>query len=360
MSVTTVLALALLTHGASDAPAPVRDGTNAAVAKGLKWLAEQQKADGHWSGQNDLYPTFVTGYAGAALLMEGSTLKQGTYAPNLRKALAWMERNAQPSGSLGGKHQTEPDWQLHGHASALTFLVCVYDVDDDEARRERVAKLIQKAIAFATEAQTESGGWHYTNTDKRYDDSYATTAVLHALFAARKSGFEVPKSTTERAVRYLVKATNRTGEVRYCVLTSEGAGAPAPDPTLAAAAAIGLMLSEDPRPDALPRWVKSARADASPVMQNLATNPVALSQQYYMGRVAFGLGENGHRRIDPTASAGELGTWSAYKRAAFKTLVEAQDNDGSWADVFFGRARMTAVVLIVLQLDNGYLPAFSR
>ena len=77
MSVTTVLALAILTTSASEAPAPARDGTKSAVAKGLKWLAEQQKADGHWSGQNDSYPTFVTGCAGAALLMEGSTLKQG-------------------------------------------------------------------------------------------------------------------------------------------------------------------------------------------------------------------------------------------------------------------------------------------
>ena len=64
--------------------------------------------------------------------------------------------------------------------------------------------------------------------------------------------------------------------------------------------------------------------------------------------------------IDPVAKASELTTWSGYKRTAFKPLRDAQEKDGGWQQLFFGRAHATASALIVLQLDNGYLPAFSR
>src|SRR5258708_7385116 len=121
MSITAVLALALFASAAAKAPAPPE---TSAVAKGLKRLADQQQAEGNWVGANDTYPTFVTNYAGVALLMEGSTLKSGTYAPNLRKALAWVEANAAASGQLGGKHPSEISFELNGHASAILFLVC--------------------------------------------------------------------------------------------------------------------------------------------------------------------------------------------------------------------------------------------
>ena len=192
-----------------------------AVAKGLKWLAKQQRADGSWSDTNNVYPTYMTANAAAALLMEGSTLTRGTYAPNLRKALAWVEKTAAADGRICGTGGAENAWDVSGHADALVFLVCIYDVDDDEPRRERVAKLIDRAIAFLVDCQGDSGGWGFASGDKSNAKSWATIAALQGLFAARKAGFTVPKRTIERAVGYLVEATSNNGGVRFNVASAD-------------------------------------------------------------------------------------------------------------------------------------------
>ena len=52
--------------------------------------------------------------------------------------------------------------------------------------------------------------------------------------------------------------------------------------------------------------------------------------------------------------------WSAQRAAIHKALKDTQSKNGSWVDQNFGPAHTTALALIVLQLDNDYLPAFSR
>jgi hypothetical protein len=358
MTIVTTLALALFISAVPAAPAP--GALTSAVERGLSWLAKQQREDGSWVGISDGYATYMTGHAGVALLMEGSTLKQGTYAPNLRRALAWVEANAATGGRLGGTHPTESTWDLVGHAAALQFLVCVHDVDDDEPRRERVAALIDRAITFLGESQADSGGWYYVCGQKDNDASYPTTAALQALCAARKSGFAVPRSLTDRGWRYLARATSRTGGVRQSVETFEAAGSESDRTATPGAAAAGLMTSDGPRPEELARWVKRARTGTAPQMQNFATDAIAMFEQYFTARSAFCLGEAGHRRLDPHVPEAELVRWSTYKGAAFKALVDAQGKDGDWPETFFGAVHSSALALIVLQLDNDHLPAFSR
>src|SRR5581483_8103931 len=83
------------------APAARPDGDpNRVVNRGLVWLAKQQAEDGSWAGGGGIYPATTTALAGVALLMEGSTTTQGEYAPHLRKAVGWYEKNAQPNGLL--------------------------------------------------------------------------------------------------------------------------------------------------------------------------------------------------------------------------------------------------------------------
>lgn len=356
MTITTVFALALFIS-APTSPAP-RD-VKTAVATGLACLAKLQKPDGSWSDPNVMYPTYVTANAGVALLMEGSTLVHGTYAPNLRQALAWMEKNAAAGGRIGGAGRGEPAWDVGGHSDALIFLICVHEVDDDEPRRERVAKLLDRAITFLVHCQADGGGWGYASTQKSDDKSYPTIAALQALFAAQKAGFTVPKRTIERGVGYLVTATSRNGGVRFSAGAVENAGGDS-DGVATASAAAGLMMSDGARPAALAEWVKHAREISLLPRNDLFTNSNAMAQYYSMARVAYCLGEAGHSRLAPTAADAELVKWSAYKKATFKALTGAQGADGSWPDPYLGPAHSTAHVLIVLQLDNGYLPAFSR
>jgi hypothetical protein len=231
--------------------------------------------------------------------------------------------------------------------------------------RARLAKRIDRAIAFAAGAQSERGGWAWHPSQKDIDASYPTDLMLQALRAAHKAGFDAAKRPAERAAACLVRATGRSGRVAYTLpladsdnQVNDGADARAVEDT--ASAAVHLMLSERPRPDALARWVRASKAAAQPVPKVRITDPGPLYQQAFLGRLAYALGEDGHRRIDPAARPGELLKWSAYKAATFRPLIAAQDGDGGWPFAYFARTSNTAFFLIVLQLDNEYLPAFSR
>src|SRR5262249_33841080 len=149
----TSVALALALAFPAAQPEQATPDVNVCVQKGLKWLAGQQKEEGGWAGINRVPRTHFTAAAGLALLMEGSTPKEGAYAPHLRKAIEWMENNAQPSGQLGGRNGFDSN-TMNDHALALLFLACAYDVDDDEERRARVGKLLEKAVDFACERQS--------------------------------------------------------------------------------------------------------------------------------------------------------------------------------------------------------------
>jgi prenyltransferase beta subunit len=355
-----ILTLALLapTQPADQFPPDVRD----TVHSGLKWLAEQQKDDGSWTGVNNASPTTFTATAGLAFLMEGSTPKAGKYAPQLRRAITWMEKNAQKSGCIGGRHPAEVGQYLPSHANALLFLVCVADVDDDTDRVKRVRAIVENAIAFVAEGQTSRGGWGLVRVqDSENDNGIQTTAVLQALFAARKAGFDVPKAVTEKAVQYLTKATNREGGIIYSIYGGVMPQGRDGQPQITAAAAAGLLMFDGVRPDVLPRWIRNANTESLRLMVGVRnTGSFGLFQQYQMARACFALGESGHAKMEPDLREKDLVKWSAYRARLFKEIKTAQRKDGSWADIYVGPVYSTSLALIILQLDNDYLPAFSR
>jgi hypothetical protein len=356
------LALALLAPTASPPEQPAPDVTDS-VRAGLKWLAAQQREDGSWIGMNNTAPTTTTAFAGLAFLMEGSTPKTGTYAPQLRKAVAWLEPKAGANGMLASNDPTEVYQYVLSHAAALLFLASVSDVDDDPDRAKRVSRLIEKAVAFAVSCQTSRGGWGYISArdGNDFDDAPSTTTVLQALFAARRAGFDVPKSATDKAVRYLAKCTAPNGGITYSLAVGDQLVNNNTQPLQTAGAAAALLTVDSPRPEALAKWIGSASAGAASQMRSLRNaGSYGLLLQCHMARAAYALGESGHARLDPDVRDTALVKWSAHRASVFKAVKDVQGKDGSWADPYVGPAYSTALALVILQLDNGYLPAFSR
>lgn len=360
----TILALALLTPAAP--PAPAAPDVKDTVRNGLKWLAEKQKADGTWESLNDIMPTTTTATAGLALLMEGSTPSSGKYAPNIRKTVDWAVKNSADNGLLASKGMNEMYQYISSHSQALVFLACAYDVDDDTERRKKVAKVLEQAVAYLAAAQTTRGGWGFTAAGDPngggYDDSSSTATVLHALLAARKAGIDVPKALTDKGFAYLGRATNMQGGIIYSLTGNVVPRGNDGQPGISAMAAASA-LALDSRPGQFAGWVTNAGSAVTQqyfVSLKQGGGVYSLTQLLHVSRVAFALGDTGHRKLDPDARDAALLRWSDQRAKLFKTLKEMQGKDGSWNEVSFGPAYFSAQALVILQLDNDFLPAFSR
>src|SRR5437899_2374527 len=71
------------------------------IKKGLTWVQRNQFKDGHWEGVNGQYSVSMTALGGMALLCEGSTLREGKYRDNIRRAVNWLMDRVQSNGLIG-------------------------------------------------------------------------------------------------------------------------------------------------------------------------------------------------------------------------------------------------------------------
>ena len=71
------------------------------VKKGLAWMAKSQFKDGHWEGVNGSYAVSMTALGGMSMLCEGSTIREGKYRDNIRRAANWLMDRVQPNGLIG-------------------------------------------------------------------------------------------------------------------------------------------------------------------------------------------------------------------------------------------------------------------
>ena len=83
--------------GAEEIPKEYRP----TIEKALKWLVKQQQPDGRFEGTRGNYPVSMTSLAGMALLMEGSTLREGKYRNHIRRAADFVMRQAKSNGLIG-------------------------------------------------------------------------------------------------------------------------------------------------------------------------------------------------------------------------------------------------------------------
>jgi hypothetical protein len=351
------LFVAILTTPAAPPENPdVRDS----VKKGLKWLAEQQNNNGSWTANGDTFPTAMTGFAGIALLMEGSTPKHGQFSEHLRAAIGWYETNARENGLLvPASSMSEQGRYVLSHGCGMLFLACAYDADDDEPRRKRTAKLLTAGVRFIARAQTTRGGWGYVaaSDGNDFDEANATILTIQALFAIQKAGIQVPTRVIDNAKKYILASTNKEGGIVYSLV--DGTTATPGRPVVTAGAAACALMVEGQRPEPLARWIAFSN-------KNLKTIPLrrgdssSLYHHYYMARAVNALGDTCHRTIDPQAKDADILKWSSFRAQLFPVLRGLQEPNGSWADTYVGPVYTTSMALTILQLDNNYLPAFSK
>ena len=197
--------------------------TEAAVAKGLRWLAQHQHPDGRWSIHNPYYPKGMKRYpvAGSVrndvaatslgllpFLGAGKTNKVGNYTKEVGNGLRWLLAQQKPNGDLRGANDHSA---FYSHGLATIVLCEAYSLTRDP----KVGLAAQRAIDFIAQTQHSGGGWRY-NIGQEGDTSVVGWQLM-AMHSAKAAGLNVPKTTLLRAQHFLdtVQAGAHGGLYKY-------------------------------------------------------------------------------------------------------------------------------------------------
>jgi hypothetical protein len=353
-------ALVVSTAYADDIPAKYRE----VVAKGLDYLAKTQNGDGSWAANGGQYPTTMTALAGQALLMEGSTIREGKYAKQIRKAVDWlMERSQRDTGMVGNpRNPSEAERYMYGHGFGLLFLASVYGEEEDADRRKKLHELLTRAVEFTGKAQTHRGGWGYVTAadGQGFDEGSVTITQVQALRAAKNAGIVVPKVIVDKAHEYLKNCTTERGGVIYSLAHGGRAAVGGERPPLTAAAVACLFNSGEYNSELAKKWLKYCQSSIPIDKTGRDSFGHWEYTHYYYAQAIFTLGDEGYARLFPESKPVERLTWSKYREVVFDYLASRQNSDGSWTLGYIGPVFTTACHLTILQLDNGTLPIYQR
>lgn len=334
---------AALTVARADAPSAVlpehiNAETQRAIERGLQYLAESQNANGSWfnAGNMGSYPTAMTSLAGLALLANGSTPREGRFAPNLKRAVHYLLAQGQ-AGETGLISSHLEGRSMHGHGFAMLFLAECLGETADMQTEERLRRVLDKAVQLTAKAQSPAGGWIYT-PDGGGDEGSVTVTQIQGLRACRNAGIKVPRSTIERAVKYLELCQNPDGGISYSLAQRGGSR-----PPISAAAVATLYASG--RYDS-PMTAKCLDYAVRTVTPN--------------GRETYGHWFYAHLYMAQAMYQVHDKRWDSYFVALRDRLLGTQNADGSWNGDGVGPVYGTAIACIALQLPYDYVPIFQR
>ena len=205
--------------------------TEAAVARGLTWIARHQNRDGSWSihrfhrggecrgrcrgGGSIRSDAGGTALALMAMLGAGQTHRTGIYGDRVAHGLQYLLSIQQPDGDLRG--DSDHMAGMYVQAQAALVLCDAFKLTGDEALRQPA----QKAIDFICIAQHPAGGWRYVPFEA--GDTSVIGWQLMALHSARAAFLEVPPEVLDRAAGYLDAAQTTRDGSRYAYRPRERA-----------------------------------------------------------------------------------------------------------------------------------------
>ena len=339
---------------AEDLPPKYR----AVVDRGLKWLVKQQNRDGHWEAAGSNFASAMTAMGGTVLLMEGSTIRDGKYSENIRKAADWLMERVQRNGLIGDPNAANQGLgYMYGHGFSILFLSQIYGEEEDADRRKKLEDILTRAVQFSGKAQTTRGGWGYVSAadGSDFDEGSVTITQVQALRAARNAGIVVPKEIIDKARDYLKKCTNAQGGIIYSL--GGGGGGDARPALTAAAIACGFSAGEYNSGE-VKKWLKYCK-DHIPLGRGARVGHDEYTHYYY-AQAMYTLGEDGYAKLFPESAESDRLTWSKYRKATFDNLIRSQGSDGSWTGGMIGPIFITTTHLAILQLDNGTLPIYQK
>ena len=191
--------------------------SEAAVERGLAWLALHQGGDGSW--RFDLSncrcagacthagritsTTAATGIALLPFLGAGHTHRAGPYQETVSRAIYYLIGRIQPTPRGGDL----TEGTMYGQGVATLALAEALAMTGDDM----LAQPVTDAVKFIVTAQDHyGGGWRYLPGQS--GDTTVTAWQLAALKSAALAGLEVPTPTIDGVRRFLDRVQARGGE----------------------------------------------------------------------------------------------------------------------------------------------------
>ena len=308
-------------------------GAKEAIRDGLAYLASRQNEDGSFGvtvtyGRN----VGVCALAGLAFLSQGSTPGRGSYGQHTSRCIDFILSSSPESDFIvaaGGRSHGP----MYGHGFATLVLAEVYGM----SRRTDVRKRLARAVRLIIDTQNREGGWRYQPQREDADVSVTICQVM-ALRAARNAGIYVPHETVDHCTEYIKRCQNEDGGFRYMMT---------PGPSEFARSAAGVV----------------ALYSAGIYDGNEVNNGLAYLMKHLPGGGRFGHSNHffyGHYYAVQAMWHAGGDRWSQWYPAIRDTLLESQQDDGSWTLSSISPEYGTTMALIVLQMPNNYLPIFQR
>ncbi|HEX4608364.1 MAG TPA: prenyltransferase/squalene oxidase repeat-containing protein [Urbifossiella sp.] len=338
--------------GADPAGDLVTPEAQAAIDRGLAFLAQSQQDDGAF-GSDRLgggSAAGVAALAGLALMAGGHQPGRGRYARTVSRVVDFLLASAagptpgfltsieSQRGFRGGQNQQA----MYSHGFGCLFLSEVSGMLPEPARQRQVKAVLEQAVGFTVRAQNKEGGWRYEPQPQMADVS-VTVAQMMALRAARNAGMFVRKSVVDAGVDFLKSCQQADGGFGY----TRGQMAYSMF-ARSAASLVGLFsagLYAGPQVERGLRYV----------MQFLPVRQFSFKEiqphHFYYGHY--------YAALAMWTAGGEYWTqWFPAIRT--ELLARARTGGGIWQDTHYGPAYATAMSLIVLQLPNNYLPILQK
>jgi hypothetical protein len=167
--------------------------SEAALERGLDWLARNQGPEGNW-GSSDLG---LVSMGALAFMSAGHAPGRGKYGKELDKALDYVVSRAKPSGLL---NIADGQRDMYNHGLATFVLGQAHGITTSKDRK--LNRVLDSALKLIANTQCEDGGWDY-KAHRQQNGHDLSLAVMQAkaLRSAVDSGLEVPPEVIDLAIR---------------------------------------------------------------------------------------------------------------------------------------------------------------
>ncbi len=295
-----------------------------AIARGLKWLAARQNANGSF----DSGSTAITSLGALAFVAGGNVPGQGPYGDNVSRALHYILAHCHHSGLIAAQNDGTP---MYSQGFATLFLAEIYGESQIPGLRNK----LQKAVRLIVDTQNAQGGWRYQPVVMPGDISVTICQVM-ALRAARQAGIGVPRRTMLKAIGFVRRLQNPDGGFSYMLGMSGSDFA-------RSAAGVALLFYSG--------VYKGAMIGAAVHYVNgcLPGTPLNMQGNYFYG--------NYYGTQAMFLAGGKW--WARWWPAMSKNLLSRQQPDGAWVGGA-GSSYGTAMALIILQIPKRLLPILQK